>query len=141
MDDKLRVLIEREVFEGRPLEIVGRLKEQAFTEGEYEDLGGYITWLAGNIRRLTGARIDARYGTLEEKAERIVQGLIGNGLLKEAPFYRDGQEWPEEDLMDKASGCPECGERRIDQLVFDDRDEITCFYCGNKYFVIGGQAV
>lgn len=37
-----------------------------------------------------------------------------------------------DDRVDKRFGCPKCGERRMDWLVWHD-DKIECATCGNIY--------
>jgi hypothetical protein len=44
---------------------------------------------------------------------------------------------PEGDLVDAGDGCPQCGERRMDQLVMDDAgDGVLCIACGRRYHIL-----
>ncbi len=38
-----------------------------------------------------------------------------------------------EELVDESSACPECGERRIDWLVWQDDEQVRCETCGTVY--------
>lgn len=39
-----------------------------------------------------------------------------------------------DDEVSQASGCPSCGERRIDWLVIDeDGEAVACITCGKRY--------
>ncbi len=45
------------------------------------------------------------------------------------------------DLVEQALGCPRCGERRVDWLVWDDDGEqVTCQTCGQVYDPMEGEA-
>lgn len=45
----------------------------------------------------------------------------------------------EEDIVPTGAECPECGENRVDWLVWDDDCEIvTCTTCGAEY--VPGEA-
>ncbi len=45
-----------------------------------------------------------------------------------------------QELVEEVFGCPRCGERRVDWLVWDDDGEqVTCSTCGQVYDPSGGQ--
>lgn len=38
-----------------------------------------------------------------------------------------------EELVDKRVGCPDCGERRVDELIWDQHGVVKCQTCGREY--------
>jgi predicted RNA-binding Zn-ribbon protein involved in translation (DUF1610 family) len=48
----------------------------------------------------------------------------------QSPTYTDA-----DDLIEPSDACPNCGERRIDRLWWDETGEeyVTCDTCGFKY--------
>lgn len=49
----------------------------------------------------------------------------------------------DDDLVDEAHACPGCGERRVDELVFQDDDDsrVRCSTCTCVYDPASGKAV
>jgi hypothetical protein len=39
----------------------------------------------------------------------------------------------DDDLVPNGCECPHCGENRIDYLVLDEEDWVTCETCGTEY--------
>jgi len=52
-------------------------------------------------------------------------------VSKQAIIDGDGHEIHE--LVPESSGCPDCGERRMDWLQLDNADEVLCHTCGTRY--------
>jgi hypothetical protein len=43
-------------------------------------------------------------------------------------------------LVGPADGCPGCGERDADSLIWTDDDTVECAACGRRYTPGGGEA-
>jgi len=39
----------------------------------------------------------------------------------------------EAELVDETYACPACGERQMDELVWDNNEAVTCQTCGKVY--------
>ncbi len=61
------------------------------------------------------------------------------GQLKILARYYGSQSNTVIELVDDAFGCPICGERDMDQLVWDEQIEtVTCGRCGHRYNPLEG---
>jgi len=67
------------VFEGTPVEIVRDMKFIAFGV-DHLDLDGYITWVADNARKFENVKLSTEGATTEERARRLVEGMLRTGL-------------------------------------------------------------
>jgi DNA-directed RNA polymerase subunit RPC12/RpoP len=42
-----------------------------------------------------------------------------------------------EKQVDEHEGCPNCGERRVDALIFEDEPVVRCTTCGGRFCTAG----
>ena len=66
-------------------------------------------------------------GDLEKPAARIK--LIN--AIKHA--LRRAKAEDDRDRVDAAFGCPKCGERHVDALIWIDDETVACQTCGRQY--------
>lgn len=71
----MKILIDEDVFEGSPSEIMERLWDQSFDPDEFPDLDSYMRYLQGNIRRMADIPCDLSGGTRDEKALALFEKL------------------------------------------------------------------
>lgn len=68
------------VFEGTPGEILAQMKDVAWSDAK--TLDEWITEVAQRVWRFQGIGINPGSGTAEERAEKLLRGLLAHGLLK-----------------------------------------------------------
>lgn len=51
----------------------------------------------------------------------------------EAMLAEAAEAYEPPDLCEPRDGCPDCGNRNKDELVWDDDDRLTCAVCGCEY--------
>ena len=76
-----------------------------------------------------------QYGGTDEEAVAVVQKItlaLRTGARVDFPggtLYPDGSE-----LVNASDACPDCGEQRQDELIWDDLGTaVTCQMCDRKY--------
>ena len=53
---------------------------------------------------------------------------------------RDELAESDEDLVEPAQACPQCHERRVDELSINEDGSVVCATCGKRYSVAEGGA-
>lgn len=72
-----------------------------------------------------------------DKDEMIV--LVKITDLDEQADLDFEEEYDEDELVEREFKCPDCGERRIDALEWQDDDSVRCDSCGRVYRIeVGG---
>jgi len=61
------------------------------------------------------------------------RAIDADDLIEVLLAIADKLDPPVANLVDAASACPNCGERRTDRLVWDDDEVVHCARCGANY--------
>lgn len=71
----MKILIEEDVYEGTPEEIMEQLWDGSFDKEQFPDLDRYITYMSGNFERLTDIPCDMKGRTTDERARTLLLKL------------------------------------------------------------------
>jgi hypothetical protein len=83
-----------------------------------------ITDAIRNVTARVQRAIDDGHRSRAIDADDLVEVLLA---------IADELDPPLVELVDAASACANCGERRADRLVWDDDDVVRCTACGATY--------
>ena len=77
----MKIRIEEEVYEGSAVEIVERLRDQAFDPTEFPDTDSYVWFLQSNYIRMTDRDCPLPEGSTERRARVMLVRLAEIGGL------------------------------------------------------------
>ena len=65
--------------------------------------------------------------------QRRAESALGAGLFAFEGGIMTDKVFVDEDTVDAVWGCPECGERRVDWLIWLNDQTVQCQTCGSEY--------
>ena len=80
------------------------------------------------VERLLEVDLDGLEGVIQDMAAGL-----DNPESVDAAYVREALEPLLAELVDTASACPRCGERRQDNLVWQKNGKVKCSNCGTQY--------
>jgi DNA-directed RNA polymerase subunit RPC12/RpoP len=80
------------------------------------------------VERALGHDLDGLEGVIQDMAA----GLDDPESI-DVDYVRDAINAQVDELVAEADACPECGERRVDSLVWQDDGKVKCSTCGKQY--------
>jgi hypothetical protein len=76
----MKLMIDLKKYTGTPVEIVGFLWDENFHRDQLPTIDSYIAYAAQNIFKFTGKGYDVGTGTIEEKCQRLLDGMVSIGI-------------------------------------------------------------
>ncbi|MBL7140946.1 MAG: hypothetical protein ISS74_08560 [Planctomycetes bacterium] len=86
------------------------------------------------VERLLDADLDGLEGVVQDMAAGL-----DHATSVDAKYIREALEPLLAELVDAASACPRCGERRQDNLVWQKDGKVKCSNCGMRYEPAAGD--
>jgi len=80
------------------------------------------------VERTLGRDLDGLEGVIQDMAA----GLDDPESI-DVDYVRDAINAQVDDLVAEADACPKCGERNVDNLVWQDDGKVKCTTCGKQY--------
>jgi hypothetical protein len=80
------------------------------------------------VERALGHDLDGLEGVIQDMAA----GLDDPESI-DVDYVRDAINAQVDDLVAEADACPGCGERNVDNLVWQDDGKVKCTTCGKRY--------
>jgi len=71
----MKILIDEEVYDGTPSDIMEQLWDGSFDRNQFPDLDRYITYMSGTFERLTDIPCDIKGRTTNERAHYLLLKL------------------------------------------------------------------
>jgi uncharacterized Zn-finger protein len=80
------------------------------------------------VERAIGRDLDGLAGVIQDMAAGV-----DDPESIDVDYVRDAINAQADELVAEADACPGCGERNIDNLVWQDDDKVKCTNCGTLY--------
>jgi len=80
------------------------------------------------VEKTLGHDLDGLEGVIQDMAA----GLDDPESI-DVDYVRDAINAQVDDLVAEADACPKCGERNVDNLVWQDNGKVKCSTCGKQY--------
>jgi len=80
------------------------------------------------VERGLGRDLDGLEGVIQDMA-----AAVDDPEQIDADFARDAINAQADELVAETQACPGCGERDLDQLVWQDDRTVKCSTCGRQY--------
>ena len=81
------------------------------------------------VERTVGRDLDGLEGVIQD-----IAAAVDDADLIDVAYVRDAINAQVDDLVAEADACPGCGERNVDNLVWDkDGQTVRCSTCGKQY--------
>ena len=78
----MKIIFEDEVFEGTPPEIIDQFRRKTFDSSAFADSVSFLQYMQDTFERMTELPCELPKGTLDERAEAMIQHLADIGALE-----------------------------------------------------------
>ena len=81
-EKNMKIIVEDEVFEGSPSEIIDQFRRKAFDGSAFSDTGSYLGYMRDTFERMTEMPCVLPKGSLDEQAEAMILCLADIDALE-----------------------------------------------------------
>ena len=78
----MKIIFEDEVFEGTPSEIIDQFRRDSFDMDDFPDSASFLKFMRNNYVRLTDRECDLPDGSLDERANVMLEKLADIDVLE-----------------------------------------------------------